>query len=81
MQLKREVLRTGRGARQTMRATLPGGARYGGLVVEAKQDSQERITGVCRAALAITAQQRVEDALKQTDHHCHGAPLGRGASP
>lgn len=67
MDLKREVLRSRKGVRRIMRLTLPGGASYYDLVIEARRDSEGRINGVCGAALDVTTQKLAEDALKQAD--------------
>jgi signal transduction histidine kinase len=67
MLLKSEVMRTGMGVRRTMRATLPEVVRYYDLVVEPHRDLDGRITGVCGAALDVTSQRLVEDALKLAD--------------
>jgi PAS domain S-box-containing protein len=67
MQLKAKVIRTGRGARRVMRLTLPSGIRYYDLIIEARRDSRGGITGICGAALDVTSQKLVENALKRAD--------------
>jgi PAS domain S-box-containing protein len=62
--LKRQVIESGRGARRTVRVSLPAGVRYYDLLVEPRHDGTGQIVGVGGALLDVTAQKLVEESLK-----------------
>ena len=65
--LKRRVLETGEGVRETVRVTLADGPRYYDLLVAPRRDPSGRVTGVYGTALDVTALKRAEEALREAD--------------
>jgi PAS domain S-box-containing protein len=65
--LKRRVLESGEGTRETIRVTLADGPRYYDLLIAPRRDPARRVTGVYGTALDVTALKRAEEALKEGD--------------
>jgi PAS domain S-box-containing protein len=63
-QLKREVLQTGRAAREVMKATVDGKVSYYDTTVEPLRDSAGQVVGVTCAAWDVTERQREEVAQR-----------------
>ena len=80
--VKRQVIATGKPARQEVAAAFPGSEReYYDLHVEARRDPSGRIVGVMCAAAEITARKKVEDALRDSEARYRSAmAIGRMAS-
>ncbi len=53
--------------RRTIRVELAAGPRYFDLIIEPRRDGSGRLIGVGGAALDVTAQKQVEEALKESD--------------
>lgn len=69
--VKRRVLETGKGARETIRVTIEGTPHYYDLTAEPLRDDKGRIIGVQCASHEITAQKQVEQSLKESrEQYC-----------
>lgn len=66
MDLKRQVLATGRPRRAEMRVTLPGGMHVYDIHVEPRFDEARNVVGVGGAAFDISERRRTEDALRES---------------
>jgi PAS domain S-box-containing protein len=65
--LKRQVLETGVGTRETVCLTMIDGPRFYDLLVAPRRDPAGRVTGVYGTALDVTALKCAEEALRDAD--------------
>jgi PAS domain S-box-containing protein len=65
--LKRQVIETGEGSRQEVRATLPGEVRWYDITVEPRRNLVGEIVGVAGVALDVTGRKRAEEERTQVE--------------
>jgi len=65
--IKRQVLESGTGRRQTVRTTIEGEAYFYDLTVEPLRDAGGQVVGVTGASRDITEQVRVNQALRESE--------------
>ncbi len=65
--LKQQVLDTGKGVRQTIKASIQPGLKYYDLMIEPLRNPDGAICGVTGAALDITERHIAEDALRESE--------------
>ena len=66
-QIKRQVLETGTGLRETVQTTVDGNAYFYDLTVEPLRDAAGEIIGVTGASRDITEQVRARDGLQESE--------------